>query len=249
MNPYRTALFDNIQSIAINCTKCGFLSIIKYASKTFTCSACKLEQPLVPADSYYEPFIFECTSLLPRAAYKEFLPFLSAIGATPIPCMHVMVLLNGLPMEIDVDVNSGTLVGLSVTISTNYFPKVSFRTEDPTDVQAATSEVVCEITIGDQAFDNNVYIDTDAHKESIHILLSALPVRRAIQELALHFRTINFDKNSIRLKNAIDGLEIFNPQLLIPVLKNLRILAGAPRSTETTYHKKSTAYLRSVWYV
>lgn len=160
--------------------------------------------------------------------YDELTPFAKELGRD-VQTGGLDVIADGIECKVGLSVNSGTVVGLDHQALAVGLPSMRLLTEMPEHVEAKARELAKEVQTGDQAFDDEVYIESPASDADVQTVLSSPAVRHAIRMLLRDTSTIVIDeRNGVSFSMSRDASP-FETTGIRKRLAWLRVVAGAPR--------------------
>lgn len=120
----------------------------------------------------------------PKGPYEQLESTAQALEVTYRGAPELKVRINGAPVTFALDINSGTVlcvivtIGLEGPISTNGL-KIKIRRETPVDREGKQRGINQEVQVGDETFDELVYIDSDASDAETRRILARPESRTA----------------------------------------------------------------------
>lgn len=205
----------------------------------FRCARCGREQSTAPPPNV-EQLVANARQV--RRGYDQLAPF----GATVYvrePCTTMDVLVDRLEAELSLDIDSGSVRGLDMSIRGQGLPEVRFRRETMSDRDAKETGVSRELQTGDATFDAAVYIESDAADADLLVFLSSPHVRAAIVELLRSFEDVHVHPDRIDATRNFDLSTAFLPDHIFRHLALLRLVAGAARSLAPAAPKVGASWL------
>jgi len=159
-----------------------------------------------------------------------------ALGFSPRGAAALEFSVNGAACSIALSINSGTVVGVDVSVKAEgpapaSGPTIALRPETAFDRAGKEQGVAREVQLGEERFDAAVYVDSNATDAEVKRVLSAPGIRAAVQTL---LRTgaedLIIDATGVSAHwNKSD--ELFAPGRVVSFLESLLIVhrAGRPK--------------------
>jgi hypothetical protein len=144
-------------------------------------------------------------------------------------CAAVTFECDGLPCEVSLGIDSGSVTGLSLAIPAPGFPAIDLRRETQDQVEGKRKGITREVQTGDAAFDAFVYVASDHADDDVLPVLSAPAVRDAIVRLLDEAEVVSLGGAyaTAHVPKGVDGA--FDPDRIRDRVAALRVVAGAPR--------------------
>jgi hypothetical protein len=230
---YRTSARTQPGDTAVCCVRCGALTSIALSSSRaddFDCQKCGHRQPVLPTadDIELRDVRFTDYSI---GSYDELTPFAKEFGKD-VTTSGVEVACDGIACKLGININSGTVTGLDHFASTTGFPFIRLLREMPSHMEAKASGVAMEVQTGDEAFDDQVYIESPASEADVLTVLSSPAVRKAIRMLLVDTGAVGMAHDGVAFYVSRQSSP-FDPPGIRDRLRWLRIVAGAPRPLVT----------------
>lgn len=175
-------------------------------------------------------------------SYREFRALAAALGVDFEDSAELSLLINRTPVKLALEINSGSVVGLTVAVTlegparSSTHPFIELTKETAADVEGKQRGINREVQIGDQPFDRAVYIDSDAGDDEVRRVLSKSTVRAsALQLLDEHAQSLHLSPAGLlaRWSTSFSAQDegLFTPSRLVEIIAALLELAkgGAPR--------------------
>lgn len=128
-------------------------------------------------------------------------------------------------LTLDLDLNSGVVLGVTASIYGGPYPEIRFRTEKPEDLEAKDSGLSREIQIGDEDFDSRVYVETDAPDEVVHAVLDRSARDAILDMLEAGCTTVSFRSEGVQASLEDRRVDVCEPKKLKRIIDSLRVLA------------------------
>jgi hypothetical protein len=166
--------------------------------------------------------------LPPRAGpYTELSALAKALAAPYAGALTLDADVHGMRLSIGLLLDSGTVVGISFRVTGRTWPSVIFRRELEEDRDAKTEALTRELQTGDDAFDRDVFVESDVPDDVLKRLLETEGRRQAILALVGEAERVVFDDDGIFVE--LRGLEATDASWAeAHVLSHLRTLADGP---------------------
>ncbi|APR77955.1 Hypothetical protein A7982_03302 [Minicystis rosea] len=228
MTVYRSAPVTTPVSLRVACAHCGVLAEVRRSDDTFRCHKCDQEQP-----TRRETMPREVTSLRAvshtTGTYTELVAFARSVGVDAQALM-VRVACDGIPCDVSIGINSGSVDGVYLTAATQGLPTVTLRHETLTEKHATREGITHEAQTGDKAFDDAVFVASDDADEDVLAALSVPAVRAAIRQLLTESDRVSLAPHGVSVHIRWDVNGVFDPDRIRARLNAVRVIAGAPRS-------------------
>jgi hypothetical protein len=220
------------------CAACGELARLDGRQAAFRCARCDRDQSTAPP-----PKVEKVVAGVQRErkGYDELSAFAETVGVKgPVTSLDLTV--DGLETELSLDIDSGRVRGLDMSMRGKLLPEVRFRRETMSDRDAKETGVARELQTGDQTFDDAVYIESDAADADLLLFLSSPHVRAAIVELLRSFEDLQLHPDRIEATRNF-GQGAFHPDAIWRCLELLRLVVGTTRSLAPAPMKTSASWL------
>lgn len=161
--------------------------------------------------------------------YPELGPLAQAYGHAEVGD-HLEIHEEGIPFALALDVNSGSVTGLDVTVGGRAFPDVKLTSETSFDRWTKAIALDVEPQVGDPAFDPLVYVSTTLDEPAVRVLLASPTAREAVAWLlASEVSVIQLGGAGIRvtLRTAAFDPAVFR-RYVRPLLALARSLGPVP---------------------
>jgi hypothetical protein len=237
VSAYRAAAGE-VPTIGVCCAACGALAQLGKET-TFRCGRCGREQSAAPPPHVE---LLRATKHQERRGYDELAAFAGALGIRA-PCTSIELSVDGLELEVSLDIDSGRVRGLDMSSRSTRLPEVRFRRENSGDREAKEKGVSRELQTGDPTFDDAVYIESDAADADLLVYLSSPHVRAAIVELLRSFEDLQVHADRIDATRNFGIPAAFHPDQIRRHLALLRLLAGTTRSLAPAPEKSGASWL------
>lgn len=227
---YRTSARSAPGDTAVCCVRCADLTSIAFEVDKrgdFTCSKCRLEQPVLPDASGPEIRELVLKDYDAVGSYDELTPFAKELGKDVTGAgLHLVG--DGVALKVSLSINSGAVVGLDHSATTTGLPSIRLLSEMPEHVVKKDAGIIKEVQTGDAAFDDTVYIESAARDEDVLTVLSSPAVRNAVMRLLSDTGAVVLHDGGVAIYVSRTAGP-FEPKGLRERLGWLRIVAGAPR--------------------
>lgn len=157
--------------------------------------------------------------------YSELDALAAAYGVPNDQSWSITVTFEGVPVVVEVELDSGRVVGVNLAMPTHPLPTVTLRAETDTDRKGKSRGINDEIQIGDPDFDRLVYLETDAPPDTVRALFADEKHRRAVREL-LWGGTICLSAKGVRAGPF--GTACFDPSMFRSTAVHLVALRSLP---------------------
>jgi hypothetical protein len=161
--------------------------------------------------------------------HPEIVPLARAFGAVP-EGVGFTVGSGRARIQVFLEINSGTVMGLSFHARPGPLPQMRLRTEVPLDGTAKRVGINVEVQTGDAEFDRRVYIESDAPADAVRTALASPDARAEVLSLLESFEDLQFDFEGIHLK-AMGDVDVERAKRAVAGLT--RIAATLPRFHES----------------
>jgi hypothetical protein len=181
-----------------------------------------------------------------RGGYKHLVRIAQALGAPYLGAAKLDAYVGSFLVTIGLEVNSGSVVGMTIRVPCGPFPDVKLRAETDSDRAGKARQIAAEVQTGDAHFDARIYIESDAFDDAVRAVLSRPDARAAILDLVAGAQTITFDAEGILLSISADDKAdgpAFDPTRLRPILDRLVTIAETPAVRDGGLRKER----RGVW--
>ncbi len=161
-------------------------------------------------------------------AYDQMRPIAEAYGLPPTGDPTLELELEGVKMIVSVDLNSGSVVGLTIELRTHALPEIELRRETETDIEGKDRGINRELQLGDSEFDPLVYIETHASDESVSGVLAEHRHRRAFLTLIEHCGHVYLGDRGVRVGAGTEYFEVERFRLLGDAMAELVSIPRVP---------------------
>lgn len=239
MSAYRSAPQTDTRRRNLLCESCGAFVGFSAAEVECVCRLCQTRQPTSRADTNFRVGRLKYVADDGRP-YDELKDFCAGLGVRH-RAMSVTVDVDGVELVVSLAINSGTANGLELQARTRGLPPMSLSREGAGEREAKARGISREVQTGDEAFDHEVYIDTEVVDADVLAVFEPPAVRAAVRALLAAFPRLKIDGAAVSLSGNHDEPTCYHPSNIRAWLAALRVLAGAPRPSEVRIAERSTA--------
>lgn len=237
--PYRSAGRSDLADARVLCLGCAAPAKVSLGASRqddFVCSRCRLEQRVLPT---LEEVGAGTLALAHRIAgrYEELRAFAATLEdprAHAEGPVELRLACDGVEIVASLSINSGAVMGIDLVTASRDLPQMRLVREDAEHVEAKGTGLVREVRVGDAAFDDAVYIESEAADDAVRVVFASPAVRSATMGLLGLAEQITVGATTISLYVA-KAASPFEPSRLRALVRWLRVLAGAPRPLVTRY--------------
>lgn len=234
---YRTPAGGRPSDALVICRACGAAKAVAFddaSSQMIECPACHVEQAALRGreDMAVEEMTLADEKHL--GSYDALHPFMRELGGADTKPSQITVRCDGIDVLVSVSTNSGSVVGVELVAMTNGLPPMTLTRETEAHRRAASKGVVREVQTGDRELDEGVYIESGASDRDVSVALSSPAVRAAVMNLLTVVSEVRVNPDHVKVVVGMSD-HPFDPGALRERIGWLRVLAGAPRPTSTTY--------------
>lgn len=172
----------------------------------------------------------------PGGAYKQLREVANALGVQWSGAPELKVRIDGTPVRFDLDINSGTVVGVEVRVAFEGPPRanaalqIELRRETDQDREGKARGITREVQTGIAGFDHAVFIDENTSEGDVKRLLASDETRAAVLRL-LDSRCRAVRISGLEVKGSWSmSDDVFPAERLLQAAEDLLVVrrAGAP---------------------
>jgi len=170
----------------------------------------------------------------PHGFYRELGAVAQALGVRHEGARVLEVEVNGALVTFELEINSGTVVGLTLTLvppgpALPDEPAILLRREVAADRAGKQRGINVEVQLGDPRFDQEVYVDSDAREDEVQRVLAAPSVRGAVRELlGAGCEKVRLSRRGVEATWTTKGNDgLFDGPRLVSALQSVVTLAAA----------------------
>lgn len=168
-----------------------------------------------------------------EGSYRQLRAVADALGVEWRGAPELAVRIDGTPVLLSLDLDSGVVRGLIVKLTlegppgAGDEPHIELRRELPFDREGKALGIAREVQTGFAGFDHAVYIDNEASEADVHRLLAKETTRAAVLRLLeSHCEGVRVAQRSITAKWKLDD-EVFPAPKIVRALEELLVVSRA----------------------
>jgi hypothetical protein len=172
-----------------------------------------------------------------KGPYEELAGIAQALGVAHHGARVLEVSVNGATVTFELEINSGSVVGLRLKLLPEGpvlpdSPSISLRAEREDERAGKRRGIAVEVQLGDDRFDEAVYVDSDATDGEVKRVLASPGVRAAARDLLLRgCETVRLSRRFVEVKWTLKKDLFDGPRMLTDLQSVLTLAsAGGPRA-------------------
>jgi hypothetical protein len=158
--------------------------------------------------------------------YPELAAIAAWLGVPHAGTAELVFSRESIVYTVSLELDSGSVCGLSLQASRAGLPEVTLRPETASDRRGKERGISVEAQTGDAAFDTSVYVETDLPDEAARALLAPPAIRRAVLDLLRSFRSVELTPRGVSATTRDLRPELFDPTHFAPVFEAFRAIAS-----------------------